>query len=82
MSARVSSSCSGLAVRPSTALAASPGKSSVPAKTRTDTTSSVASAAASRRARNAAIGWRPRTVAGTAGGPSAGGAAISLIAAL
>src|SRR5258705_13780844 len=54
--ARSSATWAGVAVFPSTAEAASPGRTSVPAKTSIDTTSSVATAAAERRTRKRAIG--------------------------
>ena len=47
-------SCSGVALRPSIALAASPGSTSVPAKTRIETTSSVEQPAASGGRRTSA----------------------------
>src|SRR5918999_1743489 len=69
MSSCISASCSGLAVRPRTALAASPGSTSVPAKMRMETTKSVATAAARRRTTKRKSGRRRR--AGRAAAPGA-----------
>ncbi len=71
MSARSSATCSGVAVLPSTAEAASPGRTSVPANTSVEMIRSVPSAAAMRRRTKRAIGWSPRATAGGNDGSSA-----------